>query len=162
MFQLKVIVLLLAGLLAHQFHAFHTSISEIEFNAKEKTIEASIRVFSDDFEKALMKENGGVKIIGLSKEKLILLTENYLKKHFGLLNAQRQRKTSNYVGQEIEGDATWLYLEIPFNEKIEGCAFQNDILFEVFDDQTNLINFKYNNTKSSLLFKGKKTILAIE
>ena len=44
-------------------HAFHTSLTEIQYNAKEKSLEISIRMFTDDLEAALTKANNGQKIM---------------------------------------------------------------------------------------------------
>ncbi|MES2794942.1 MAG: DUF6702 family protein, partial [Bacteroidota bacterium] len=46
-------------------HAFHTSITQIDYNSKAKNYEISVRIFTDDFEKAIDFENKikGTKIV---------------------------------------------------------------------------------------------------
>lgn len=143
-------------------HDFHTSITEVTYNSSEKAFEVSIRLFSDDLEKVLLKENPGIKFIGMASDKKDVLLNKYIQKHFGLLNTQAKRKTMNYIGHEIETDAHWLYIEIPFNEKLQGYSFQNDVFFETFPDQTNIINLTYTSLKKSFLFKDKKSVVAVD
>jgi hypothetical protein len=59
-------------------HDFHTSITRLEYNAKEKTFEVSIRLFTDDLEKGLSKANNGQKIVVLNNDKNDGLVERYV------------------------------------------------------------------------------------
>ena len=60
------------------FHAFHTSLTQIDFNQKEKSLEISIRVFTDDFETVLTKINGGQKIIIAANDKNDAIINKYI------------------------------------------------------------------------------------
>lgn len=142
-------------------HDFHTSITEVEYNAKEKAFEVSIRVFSDDLETTILK-NDKIALSKLSADKKSQIIEQYILKHFAFFNKNKQKKNINFIGSEIEGDATWVYVEIPFAESLAGCVFQNDIFFETFADQTNLINLKNGSFKKSMLFKGKQRIHEVD
>ncbi len=160
---LIIIVLYLFGMnKSEKIHDFHTSISELSYNAPERSFEASIRVFSDDLDKVLESENPNVKIIGMSAEKRDVLLEKYIQKHFGIILPNGLKKPMNYIGHEVEKDATWLYVEIPFKDKLEGCSLQNDVFFETFPDQTNIINLTYMTLKKSFLFKDKKGVVAVD
>ena len=139
-------------------HAFHTSITRVDYNAKDKTFEVSMRVFTDDLELALGKDNAGRKFAVVNGDANDSFVEKYVRKHFALLNAQKQKKTYTYVGKEQEGEATWIYFEIPCREAINGFAIEQAIFFEVFDDQTNLVNFNYLTEKKSYLFKGEQKV----
>lgn len=142
-------------------HAFHTSITRMDYNAKEKTFELSIRVFTDDLETALTKENGGKKVVVVNNDKNDALVEHYIKKCFVLTNAQKQKKTASYIGKEQEGDATWIYIEFPAHDGIAGLTIQNSILHDFFDDQTNLVNINYLSNKKSFIFKKDDNIHAL-
>jgi len=139
-------------------HAFHTSITRVDYNAKEKSLEVSMRVFTDDLELALNKDNGGRKFQVINGDANDSFVEKYVRKHFALRNVQKQKKTYAYVGKEQEADATWIYLEIPCRESINGFSIEQAIFFEIFEDQTNLVNFNYLTEKKSYLFKGEQKI----
>jgi hypothetical protein len=143
-------------------HDFHTSITRLEYNAKEKTFEASIRVFTDDLEKALSRANNGQKIVVLNNDKNDGIVERYVRKYFALITAQKQKKTYTYIGKEQEGDATWIYLEIPVKEGIVGYAVQNALLIDTFADQTNLVNAQYLTQKKSYLCKKDEAVHLLE
>ena len=152
-------ILLLFGLINspnNNLHDFHTSLSEIKYNPKEKSLEISIRVFTDDFEKALTQLNNGQKVpINSNDTKSDAIIEKYLLRHFALISPAKQLKSFNYIGKELEGDATWIYLEIPNSQTLTEYIFLNDILLEQFADQTNLVNIFYPNQKKTIIFSSK-------
>ncbi|WP_229201834.1 DUF6702 family protein [Arsenicibacter rosenii] len=139
-----------------QAHDFHTSITQMTYNAKDKAFEISVRVFTDDFEKALTKENNGQKIHLADNDKNDPLIEKYIRKHIHFSTGQNQRKAYSYIGHETEADAQWLYLEMPFAEPFKGGQMQQDVLMELFDDQVNLVNLQYQNQKKTFIFRSKQ------
>jgi hypothetical protein len=144
------------------FHAFHTSLTQIEYNAKEKSLEISIRVFTDDFETALTKFNSGKKVAITADNKNDALISKYIQQHFAFISPQKQPKNYNFIGKEIEEQATWIYVELPDYQPLsDGISLQNNILTELFDDQTNLVNFTVFANKKTFIFNSKKTIFDI-
>jgi hypothetical protein len=117
-------VMLSLGLMAFKKHAFHTSITEMRYNAKEKSFEISLRVFKDDLETVLTKENQGKKIVLDKTEKFDPQIDKYIQKHFVWFNARNQRVPYHYLGKEQEGDAMWLYIEMPAQDPISGSKLQ--------------------------------------
>jgi len=154
---LKVFLLLLICT-SFRLHDFHTSIARIDFNAKEKTLEVSIRVFTDDLESALSKDNGGQKFVVVNNDKNDAFVEKYIRKHFAFISSKKQKKSFAYIGKEQEADATWIYVEVPMNEPFVGFSLQNDILHELFDDQINLVNISYPQKKSYIFKKGEGVV----
>ncbi len=143
-------------------HDFHTSITRLEYNAKDKTFEVSIRLFTDDLEKALRKANNDPKIVIVNNDKNDKLVERYIRQYFALITPQKQKKLFTYIGKEQEGDATWIYIEIPVNEGIAGYTIQNALLLDTFTDQTNLVNASYQSQKKSYLCKKDDVVHLLE
>lgn len=139
-------------------HDFHSSLSEINYNPKTEALEVTIRVFTDDFEKALAEQNGGAKIKLDDSQNTEQQIEKYLKKHFALLSPAKQVKTYQYLGKETELDATWLYVEIPDCKSIKGYTIYNVLMLELFDDQTNLVNIISAGQRRSFIFNQKVKI----
>ncbi|GAB3756567.1 hypothetical protein GCM10028817_26830 [Spirosoma pomorum] len=132
----------------------------MQYNPQEKAFEISIRIFTDDLEKTLAKEVG--KPVDLSvKAKNDPLLEKYIRAHFTYLNPQRQAKPFTYVGHEVEDDANWLYLEMPYDEAFQGGVMRQNILMEVFDDQVNMVNIQYKGQKKTFVFRKNQPIQAI-
>lgn len=144
-------------------HAFHTSLTEIQYNVKDKSLEITIRLFTDDLENALTKLNNGQKImVGGKNDNSDAVLSKYIRQHFAILTPQKQKKTLNYLGKELEGDATWVYVEVPESQVVKGHILYNDIMQELFDDQTNLVNLFYGGSKKTFLFNSKVKSTAIE
>lgn len=143
-------------------HAFHTSITEMRYNPKQKAFEISLRVFTDDLEKTLSANNQNKKFVIENNDKNDVFIEPYIRKHFVITTPKNQKLIYQYVGKEKEGDATWIYLEMPVNEPIKGSKIQNDVLTDMFDDQTNIVNIFVNNDKKSYLFTVKNKVFVVE
>jgi hypothetical protein len=143
-------------------HAFHTSITEMRYNPKEKTFEISLRVFTDDLEKTLSVNNQNKKFVIENTDKNDPFIEQYVRKHFVVTTPKNQKLNYQFVGKEKEGDATWIYLEMTVNEPIKGSKIQNDVLIDMFDDQTNIVNIFVNNDKKSYLFMVQHKVFVVE
>ena len=151
--------MILLGIFGNHTHDFHTSLSEINYNSKTKSLEVSIRLFSDDFEKTLNKQNN-VKNIKLEDPDKTLepLIEKYLRKNLSLISANKEVKLLNYIGKETEGEATWIYVEFYDCQNIKNYTLFNNIMQEMFTDQTNLVNIQYLTQKSTIVFDAKTKI----
>jgi hypothetical protein len=148
---------------ARPAHEYHASVTNMQFDPKGRVFEVSVRMFTDDLEKTLTRENGGQRVIFDKKyeKNNDLLLEKYIRKHFSVQTAQKQRKAFQYVGHETEADAQWVYLELPYPEPFKNVSLQQSILLDMFDDQVNLLTVKYNKEKKTFLFKKEQTIQEI-
>lgn len=143
-------------------HDFHTSLTEMRYNVKSKSFEISLRLFTDDLQKALSANNQNRKFVVENTDKNDAYVEAYVRKYFAVINPKNQKITFQYVGKENEGEATWIYLEMPVNESVNGCKIQNITLFDMFDDQTNIVNLFFQNQKKSYLFNSKNRVFTID
>ena len=143
-------------------HAFHTSITQIDYNPKAKSYEVSIRIFTDDFELAINTENKtkGTKIH--DDDKNDGLVSAYVLKHFSIISPQNKKANLKYIGKENEDLATWLYFELPEGSLAKGSRIQQNVLMELFDDQVNIVNIKKGEERKSLLFDLKNKIKVFE
>jgi hypothetical protein len=149
-----------------EFHKFHVSKCQIEFNFPEKALQISMHIFIDDLEEALRNQGFGKLFIGTEKESdqadEYLL--QYLNDHF-ILNVNDQNVEYEFIGKETSEDlqAIWCYLEITNIETVESLAVENSLLMEVFADQKNIIHIMMPNKKQGyfMLEKGKSSDKAI-
>ena len=141
---------------APPLHEFHTSIAEIEYNTKSKAFEVSLRVFIDDFEKAI-----GTTILQEHSAAYNPMIMKYLRQKFYLMNRRGKKKEMSLIGKEFKVDAMWLYIEIPYRESLRKAKFNNSILMEHFDDQVNILNLNYKGKKESFIFRKSNPIEAI-
>lgn len=142
---------------ARPAHDFHASVTQMQYNPKERAFEISIRVFTDDLEKAL-SEMAGAKVSLGPDGKNDPLIEKYIRTHFAHISPAKQPKPFQYVGHEAEADANWLYLEMPYAEPFQGGLLKQNVLMELFDDQVNMVNIKYQDQKKTFVFRKNQPI----
>ena len=138
--------------LAASIHTFHTSLTRMDYNAKEKLAEISIQLFVHDLVPLL--ENKAKKRVDLEKttdvDKFI---QAYLADNFILKDKNGEVKKLVWVGKEVKVDTVFVYVEIPLAEDFSGYSLQNTLFFESFPEQTYLVIARYSDKKADLLFK---------
>ena len=152
---------LLALTASRPLHEFHASVTQMQYNLKEQTFEISIRVFTDDFEKALSAASSSKVSLDKKSDKNDALIEKYVQAHFSYVTPQKQPKPFTYVGHETEVDANWIYLEMPYTEPFRGGILKQNVLMEEFDDQVNMVNIRYQSQKKTFVFRKSQPIQAI-
>lgn len=138
-------------------HKFHTSFAEAEYNAKESSLQITLRTFPDDLELALNKRNGKKNVRLDRKQETEPLLIAYLQETFQLKNAKGETVKLSWVGMDAGVDSAWLYFEAPMPEGFEGAQLRNGFLFDLYDDQINLVNVKQDERKHALTFKNGDT-----
>lgn len=133
-------------------HRYHTSLTRMDYNQREKLVEVSIQLFTHDLEQVLEKLTK--KRIDLEKTaKIDGLIFDYLKTNFVIKDKNGAAKNPVWVGKELKADAALIYLEIPLEAEPSNFSLQNSIFFESFPEQTNLVTARFDEKKSDLLFK---------
>ena len=134
-------------------HKFHTSFTEANYNAKEGTLEITLRTFPDDLENILSKRSGKSVRLDQKKEAEPLLIA-YLQETFQLKDAKGVTVKLAWVGIDAGVDSAWLYFEALMPEGCAGARLRNQFLFDLYDDQINLVNIKHGDKKHALTFKN--------
>ncbi|MGW8315701.1 MAG: DUF6702 family protein [Bacteroidales bacterium] len=135
-------------------HKFYVSLTEIRYNEKSDRLEVSMRIFPDDFDRALSERYGVDTHLASSLEPSVAdsLVGEYLKRHFKLLSDGREI-TFSYLGKEPEADAIWCFLESErLNAVPSQLRIENNILMERFEDQVNIIQVYAGAWNKGLLF----------
>lgn len=140
-----------------EIHPFHTSVSECVYNEKEKVWDLSIRLFQDDFEQALSAFQSKKFQFQFASEADALL-EAYIRKNVGFQVNKKLQTPYRWIGWETQGDAVWIYIEIPTESDFSGVYFQNSLLCETFSDQTNLLHVAKKEQKRSYLFQKNQVV----
>lgn len=132
------------------FHPFYVSVTEIEQNKTTGTLEVSVRVFFDDFEKALEKKyKTKINILKpADKKELDALITAYLKDHLKI-GANGKAIELKYLGYEITEDAAWCYFETVKIKQVRQLTVENDILFEQHASQTNMVHATIKGKRKS-------------
>ena len=134
-----------------KFHPYYVSVTEIEHNKKEKTLEISCKIFTDDFEKTL-RQNYRTNIDLLNpkdKTKTDKLVADYIKKHLQIIVNGRLLKLE-FSGYESEGEAIWSYFEVKDISTVKNIEIKDDLLYEYKKEQINLLHVTVNSKRKSI------------
>ncbi|HEY0385483.1 MAG TPA: DUF6702 family protein [Pyrinomonadaceae bacterium] len=133
-------------------HTFHTSLMSMEYNRQEQALEITLQVFSHDLEAILSRRSG--KSVRLDKTPdAARLVFAYLQDAVNLRNNAGEMKSLEWVGMEMQADSVWLYVESKMPGGLTGAQLRNRVLFDMFEDQVNLVHLKDEARKSDLVFK---------
>lgn len=133
------------------FHPFYVSVTEIVHKKNTGTVQVSVRVFFDDFEKAL-EEKYKAKLNILKptdRKQLDMLIASYINAHLKI-SADGKILDLKYLGYEIEEDAAWCYFESMNAGQLKQLSVRNDILFEQHESQSNMIHAVVNGLRKSV------------
>ena len=143
-------------------HKYYISLTDINYSDTEKAIQIITNVFIDDIEKAINKRFNIDSNIDSNQEitNITYYYKEYLKNniHF-TINGEKKQFT--YLGNELEGDLIFFYLEIKQIEDLKEIVVENTILVDQFENQQNIIKVKNGNTRKSkiLNFEDDKALL---
>ncbi|WP_231458804.1 MULTISPECIES: DUF6702 family protein [unclassified Pedobacter] len=131
-------------------HPLHVSTTEVNFNVKDKSLEISCRIFSDDFESILAKlyKQKTDLVNPALKNQMDALVKKYLLSHLQI-KANGKLVNMNYIGFEIDHEATNIYLEVDKIASIKSIEVNSSILYDMFDDQMSIIHLVKGNTRKS-------------
>ncbi|GAO43559.1 hypothetical protein FPE01S_02_06640 [Flavihumibacter petaseus NBRC 106054] len=131
-------------------HPFFVSVSEVQHNAKDKTLEVSIKLFIDDFEKALSAGRETAVDLSAPKDqaKANELVFHYLQQHFKI-KVNGQPVTLEFVGYEKEKEAAWCYVQVTNVPNVQKLEIANSLLYDAFDKQINIMHVTVNGERKS-------------
>lgn len=141
-------------------HTFHTSLMSMEYNSREQLMEISVQVFAHDLENILTRRNGKKVRLDRTPDAQALILA-YLQGAVNLKNGAGETKALTWVGMESKADRVWLYVEAKMPEGLNGAQLRNSILFDLLDDQVNLVHLKYEGKKNDLVFKPGDTFKSL-
>lgn len=124
-------------------HPFHSSRTEVEWNAEAKTIQAAIRVWPADLEAELSETAGRPYDLARSPgvdEALLALVQKQLL----LRDGERALSGWKWVGKEIGDREAWLYVELPLTEPPQNLSVSQRLFLFRNDDQDNVVAFLAN------------------
>lgn len=146
--------LLVGGFLLHRpvpvIHPIYVSVTEIEHNAKEKTLEISCKIFTDDFEKVLRQQyNTHIDLLN-PKEKAAMekFVSGYVLKHL-VVKADGKAVALQFLGYEQQEEGIVSFYQVNDIAAVKKLEVTDNILFEYKKEQISIIHAKVNgNTKS--------------
>lgn len=132
-------------------HPIHISTVEISHNATDKNLEITCKIFWDDFETILTKGNNN-KRVDLTNDKSVeennKLVYAYITKHLNVVLDDKPAKL-NFVGFEKEDVVIYAYLEVPGIASVNKISVTDNMMHDMFDDQTNIVHVIVKGVRKS-------------
>ena len=123
-------------------HPMHVSVTEIDYDEKDRELEITSRIFIDDLEKTLQNSLKQPELdILVPKNGLTIdqMAETYLLSHIRVALDSKPQKIS-YLAHERDGEAFVFYILISKVKKWRTIQVFNDVITETHDDQSNLVH----------------------
>ena len=144
-------------------HPFFISVIEINHNAKEATVEVSVRIFTNDFEKTLQKYT-------TAKLDMVNPPDNaFLEKQISSYLTQKiklringQSVTTHYIGHEIQKESVWSYFEIPKVAELKKLEIDCSLLYDFEKTQSNIIHVKSKGEDKSYKLDCPKSVAVFD
>lgn len=160
----KITALVLCTVIVTAFstkHPFYLSVTDLKYNLKEKSIQGTAKLFTNDLEDALAKlYKVKVDLInGKDTASIAKILSDYLKNHLKV-KVNTKSLAPALIGYEHEAEAVWLYMEFKNCALPKKLEIDNSFLYEQIKSQINLVHCDVNgNTKSSKVTNPEKNIV---
>ena len=141
-------------------HPLHMSVVEVNHNEQEKVVEITCKLFRDDFEKVLIKNNKTrVDLINPpNRSSMESLVNNYIYQHLRIKADGKQLQLAG-IGFEFERDedAVYAYFQVEKLNSVKNIQVTNNIMHDLFDDQQNIMHVIVRGERQSFKLDYPKT-----
>jgi hypothetical protein len=131
-------------------HPLYITVTEISHNAKDKILEISCKIFTNDLETVL--EKGAKTKVDLSsaanKAATDKLIDEYVERHLRL-KVDGRVAGLHFVGSEKEADGTWSYFQVNDVPAVKRIDVVNDLLYDGFNQQINIMHVTVGGQRKS-------------
>jgi hypothetical protein len=131
-------------------HPLHTTLTEIG-RGEGRTVRATIRVFQDDFGRAVLGLGAAATAPAASAVSDSAATA-YVLAHFAIATPDGRALPLRWCGVRRTGDLVWVCLEAAWSGAMDGMRVHDRMLFELYRDQINIVQAIDGGSRASLLF----------
>ena len=133
-------------------HKYYISVTNIDHSSEEKSLQITTQIFIDDFQTVLEIRYGLHEELTVEKatKEVEQMMAKYLQKKLKIW-VNGDLKTCTFLGKKYENDVVVCYLEIEGIDDITSLEVENRILYELLEEQQNLVHTKIKNQRQSLL-----------
>jgi hypothetical protein len=131
-------------------HPLFVSVTEIELNTKDKTLEISCKIFTDDFEKTLRQNYKTTVDLLKPKDKNAMnkLVSDYVQKHL-LLTVDGKKTTLQFLGYEQNEEGILSYYQVNNIQSVKKINITDNILYDYKKEQIGIIHVTVDGNRKS-------------
>jgi hypothetical protein len=146
-----------------EIHPFHVSVTEVNHNATQKTLEISCKLFTDDFESILGKINKTkIDLINpVNLPAMDTMVKKYIISHLSI-TANGKPVGFSYLGYEHDKEAVFCYLEVSNVSAVSNLRIKNTLMYDLFEDQINIMHVIVGGNRKStkLNYPDNETVIS--
>jgi len=131
-------------------HPLYITVTEINHNGKDKILEISCKMFTNDLE-AVLEKAAHVKVdLSDAKNKATndKLIADYVEKHLQL-KVDGRPVSMHFIGSEKEEDGTWSYFQVDGIQSVKKLDVNNNLLYDGFNQEINIMHASAGGVKKS-------------
>jgi len=131
-------------------HPLYISVTEIKHNPKDKILEVSCKMFTNDLEAALEKLSKTHVDLSAAGDKAASdkLIEAYVERHLRL-KVDGRPVLLHFVGSEKENDGTWSYFQVNDVQAVKRIDAVNELLYDSFSQQIGIMHVTVGGQRKS-------------
>lgn len=151
-FKLFLVAILFPLVAFTSIHKFYVSVTQVEYIKEKQSVQIITRIFIDDLEDLLRQRYDNKITLNISKEEQSI--DAYIGKYLTAkmqININDKPISFTFIGKEYEDDIVYCYMEISDITSITSFEITNQILFDVFDEQQNIVRTNINSKKKSFM-----------
>ena len=137
-------------ILKKSHHPFYVSVTRIDENSKEKRLEVSCKIFTDDFEKTLrMHYKGHIDLLNPpDRSAMNSVISDYIEKHL-TISVDGNPVKMQFVGYEKDEEGVECYFQVNNISVNKTIGVFNNLLFEYKPEQTNIVHVTVKGKRKS-------------
>jgi len=158
------LLFVLFGFTGASHHPIFVSVTEIDYNGNDKTLEVVCRIFTNDFENTLRKTSPKQKIDLLAveqKKQMEKTVAEYLSKHLKIA-VDGKWKPMEFLGYEQQEESIASYLQVNGIDRFKNITVKDDLLFEYKAEQISLIHVTVMGKRKSTKLNNPDAIAVFE
>ncbi len=144
-------------------HPIFVSVTEIEHNTKDKALEISCKIFTDDFEKALRNAyKTHVDLLDAKvKPAMDKLVNDYVQKHLKI-SVDNKPVVLKYIGYERIEEGIYSYYQADNISSVKKISVKNDLLFEYKQEQISFMHIIVGGHRKSTKLSNPESTAVME
>ena len=151
------VVVSVAGARSAWSHPIHTTLTEVALDPTDGTMHFTIRAFADDFSAAVAKHAKKPRPADYAVSDADIVA--YVSSAVSVADASGKPAPVTWSGSKRAGDVVWATFKVPSVHGLKGVKVASTLLFELYDDEVNILQTTADGRHHSMLFTsgdGKK------
>lgn len=133
-------------------HKYYVSITQIDYVKEKQSVQVITRLFVDDLERLIRTRYDETVTLAAKNEpeKVNQYIEKYVSEKMSIKINGKQAKMV-FLGKEYENDIVYCYFEIEKVASIKTFEIRNQVLFDLFSEQKNIVRTNINDENNSFI-----------